>query len=35
MQFVLNPEIEGMSLFFFIFLHDDMIVLIFWSSMLH
>ena len=29
MQFLLNPEIEGLSQFFFIFPYDDMIVLIF------
>ena len=27
MQFVLNPEIVGLSQFFFIFPYDDMIVL--------
>ena len=29
MQYVLNPEIEGLCQFFFIFLCNDMIVLIF------
>ena len=29
MQFVLNPEIEGLSQFFFIFLYHDIFILIF------